>query len=182
MLPIKAYYVKALLQGSIVESSPHVFDNPRWGVGHLLMTGSYHRVLNACFINLHSWCEIAPYPVPATCRVIQSARSRLHGHAKAKRDRASGRSRVVEATKEHYLAWRDTMGRQRAGQTVQIGRLPIFCSLRNRAHMRHYAPGQAGVPVARRGAGPGARAGRPMAAGEADGGGSDSRPGLPVGA
>ena len=115
MLPIKAYHVKALLQGSIVESSPHVFDNPRWGVGHLLMTGSYDRVLNACFINLHSWCEIAPYPVPATCRVIQSARSRLHGHAKAKRDRASGRARVVEATKEHYLAWRDTMGRQRAG-------------------------------------------------------------------
>ena len=28
---------------------------------------------------------------------------------------ASGRARVVEATKEHYLAWRDTMGRQRAG-------------------------------------------------------------------
>jgi hypothetical protein len=35
---------------------------------------------------------------------------------------------VVEATKEHYLAWRDKMGRQRAGQTVQIGRLPIFAA------------------------------------------------------
>ncbi len=55
------------------------------------------------------------FPVPAACRVIQPARSRLHGHAKAKRERPSGRSRVVEATKEHYLAWRDTMGRQRAG-------------------------------------------------------------------
>src|SRR5580698_6450456 len=102
MLPIKADHIKAFLQRSIVESSPHVFDNPRWGVGHLLMTGSYHFVLNACFIYLYSWCEIAPVPIPAMCRVIQSARSRLHGHAKAKRDRASGRGRVVEATQEHY--------------------------------------------------------------------------------
>ena len=91
-----------------------------------MMTGSYHRVLNACFINLHSWCEIAPVPIPAMCRVIQSVRSRLHGHAKAKRDRTSGWSRVVEATKEHYLAWRDKMGRQRAGQAVQIRPLAGF--------------------------------------------------------
>jgi hypothetical protein len=79
------------------------------------MYSTTHGVLDTCFVNLHNWCGIAPVPVPAMCRVIQSARSRLHGHAKAKRDRTSGRSRVVEATKEHYLAWRDKMGRQRAG-------------------------------------------------------------------
>ena len=67
------------------------------------------------FVNFHVQREIAPVPGPATCRVNQPARFRLHGHAKAKRDRTSGRAHVVEATKEHYLAWRDKMGRQRTG-------------------------------------------------------------------
>lgn len=96
------------------EGSLHVAGDLFGTIQRFFIAESDEVVLRSHFIHLHVKREIALRAVPATCRVIRSARSRAPRSRRGKaQPQWSVAARGGGAPRAHNLARRDTMGRPR---------------------------------------------------------------------